>query len=185
MRTKGTGSNVGGVARGALWSRSLGALVLSSLLLVGCQPNGSKSLAIGRVDTAVLLQDDTEYQSLSIEYLREQTDVQQKFVESMKIASNDEAKQKAHAGYQQMQGELDQRWAARTEEFLSTRHEAISRTAEEIAQRKSIDIVIVDSQMYPTTEWGGVDITPDMQLSLSQTGSKPAPTSEPTSEENG
>ncbi len=143
-------------------------MVSSAFMFLGCDPQQSKKMAVGRVDTAILLQDDPEYQSLSIEYLKEQTDVRQKFVEKMKAASSPQAKEEAQNVYEVSQRELDGRWLEKTQAFLQERHTVIQDTAEAIAKRKSIDMVIVDSSMYPTTEWGGVDITPDLQLEMNQ-----------------
>jgi Skp family chaperone for outer membrane proteins len=162
------------------------AVVLGcTLLLTGCEPQGSNRIAVGKVDTAQLLQDDPDYQSMSVTYLREQTDVRKEFVDQMKAAGKDEAKIKAlqekYAGVSQ---EFDEKWKKKTEEFLNTRHDSIQATAAEIAKRKKIDIVLIDSAMYPTVEWGGVDMTKDMALAMSDGSQhKPKATGTPSGDE--
>lgn len=155
-----------------------------TLFLTGCQPEATGRIAVGKVDTAQLLQDDPDYQSMSVEYLREQTDVRKEYVDQMKAAGKDEGKIKAlQEKYGKMSDEFDQKWKKRTEEFLNTRHDSIQATAADIAKRKNIDIVIIDSAMYPTVEWGGVDMTKDMALAMSD-GSQvqPAATGTPGDE---
>ena len=146
-----------------------------ALFLTGCQPEGNGKIAVGKVDTAQLLQDDPDYQSMSVTYLREQTDVRKEYVDQMKAAGKDEAKIKAlQDKYGKVSDEFDLKWKKKTEEFLNTRHDSIQATAADIAKRKNIDIVIIDSAMYPTVEWGGVDMTKDMALAMSD-GSQQQP----------
>lgn len=150
--------------RGALCATGL------ALLLVGCQPSKQHNqLMVGKVDTAILLHDDPDYQSLSIEYLKENTDLRGKFVEKMKNAGEaSSARDKVQAEYGAEQKKLDAKWMSKTQEFLESRHTHIRDAAQKIAEQKGIDMVIIDSQAYPTTEWGGVDITKDLSLSMSQ-----------------
>lgn len=146
----------------------LTAMLGLTLILSGCEPEGTGKIAVGKVDTAQLLQDDPDYQSMSVEYLRDQTDMRKEYVDQMKAAGNDETKVKElQEKYQKLSQEFDLKWKAKTEEFLKTRHDSIQATASEIAKRKNIDIVIIDSAMYPTVEWGGVDMTKDMALAMS------------------
>lgn len=151
--------------------------------LVGCQPVKESQLTVGKVDTAELLQDDVDYKSLSIDYVRENTDLRAKFEQQLKSAGDDSAKREVQKKYQASQKELDAKWMGKTQQFLEARHTAIRDIAETIAKSKDIDIVIIDSKVYPTTEWGGVDITRDLQLALSQGGDKPAATSSPAKQE--
>lgn len=161
-----------------------GALCALALLagFSGCQPATSNSkLTIGKVDTAELLHDDPQYQSLSIEYMKENTDLRGKFMEKMRAAGEDQtAKRGVQEAYTGAQRTLDAKWMGKTQEFLESRHSSIRDTAEKVAQSKDIDMVIIDSEVYPTTEWGGVDITKDLALSLSQGGTvKPAASATP------
>jgi Skp family chaperone for outer membrane proteins len=153
--------------------------------LSGCQPaESANSLVVGKVDTAELLHDDPQYQSLSIEYMKENTDLRGKFVEKMRAAGEDqEAKGKVQGAYKGEQQKLDAKWMGKTQEFLESRHSSIRDTAQTVAEHKNIDIVIIDSQVYPTTEWGGVDITKDLALSLSQGGGAPAASPSPGKKE--
>ena len=159
------------------------ALLLSAGL-VGCQPAKNAQLTVGKVDTAELLQDDPAYKALSLDYVKENTELRSKFETQVKAAADDAGKQKVQLSYQQSQKELDAKWMGRTQKFLESRHSAIREIAKTIAEAKAIDIVIIDSKVYPTTEWGGVEITRDLQLALSQGGGdKPAATSTPGKQE--
>ncbi len=155
---------------------ALAALCLT-VSLVGCQPPKGDKLTVGKVDTAELLQDDPDYQSLSIDYVKENTALRDKFIEQMKQAPNDDGKKGVQGKYQEAQKTLDAKWMGKTQKFLETRHTEIRDLAKSVAEAKDIDIVIIDSKVYPTTEWGGVEITRDLQLSMSQ--GKPAATSSP------
>ena len=157
---------------------TLAALCLS-VALVGCQPTKNDKLTVGKIDTAELLQDDPDYQSLSIDYVKENTAMRDKFVEQMKGAPDDASKKGVQEKYQEAQKVLDTKWMGKTQQFLESRHTEIRDIAQTIAKSKDIDIVIIDSKAYPTTEWGGVELTRDLQLALSQSGDKPAPTSTP------
>lgn len=161
---------------------ALVALLLSAGL-VGCQPTKDGMLTVGKVDTAELLQDDPAYKSLSLDYVKENTELRSKFEQQVKAAADDAGKQNVQKLYQQSQKELDAKWMGRTQKFLESRHSAIRDIAKTIAESKDIDIVIIDSKVYPTTEWGGVEITRDLQLALTQGGDKPAATSTPGKQE--
>lgn len=147
---------------------------LVALLLVlgvsGCQPSkDSGTFKVGRVDTAVLLRDDPKYQSLSIDYMKENMALRQKYVEKAKAAGGgDAAREELAKVYQREQKALDDKWMGKTQDFLESTHSSIRQTAERIAKDKDIDVVLIDSREYPTVEWGGVDITPDFALSKTQ-----------------
>lgn len=143
---------------------SVGLVVLGGAL-AGCEQPGQK-LVVGRVDTAVIIQNDPEYSSQSIDYLREQTEVKQAFIEGIQKAGSDSAKEAARKKYEEAQKQLNEKWSTRTREFLKARHEAINTAVEEISQAKNIDMVLLDSQYYPTVEWGAIDITQDVQLKM-------------------
>lgn len=135
--------------------------------LFGCQP-AQQRINVGKVDTALLLADDPDYQSMSVDYLREQTDLRQKFVEKLKQAGRDESKLRSLQEEQlKVQQEFNGKWQKKTDDFIKTRNDSIRATAEEIAKQKNLDLVIIDSEKYPTVEWGGVDMTKDMALAMS------------------
>ena len=155
--------------------------LLSGLLFVGCQPSGNSTLTVGRVDTAELLKEDPDYQSMSIEYMKQQTDIRKSLVEKMRDAGEDREKIKAlQEEYMKKQQDFEAEWQGKTDSFLEKRHEAIRSTAASIAKRKKIDLVLIDSQMYPTVEWGGVDMTKDMSLAMSSGSQAAAPESTAT-----
>ena len=156
-----------------------------TLFLSACESQGDGRIAVGKVDTATLLQEDPDYQSMSVEYLRDQTDMRKEYVDQMKAVGEDAQKTKAlQEKYAKASQEFDAKWKKKTEEFLKTRHDSIQAIAGDIAKRKKIDIVLIDSKMYPTVEWGGVDMTKDMALAMSD-GSQhqPESTSTPTGDE--
>lgn len=163
-------------------ARTLAGLgLMSALFLNGCESTQAK-MSVGKVDTAVLLQDDPEYQNMSISFMKERTDLRQSSVKKMEAAKGDEAKVKAlQSELRTTIEEFDGKWQKKTEDFLRTRHESIQATAEGIAKRKKIDIVVIDSKEYPTVEWGGVDMTKDMQLAMS---SEAAPDAAATPKDN-
>ncbi len=148
----------------------LGLGLLVGLTVIGCEPAKSSGIVVGKVDTATLLQDDPDYQSLSIEYMRENTDMRKKYVDKIKAVSDEQSKAKVQKEYEDMQRKLDGKWMERTQGYLQSRHSHIRDVAEKISKQKNIDIVIIDSRVYATVEYGGVDITKDMQLALSQEG---------------
>lgn len=163
----------------------IGLGLLGLLAFAGCQDAKAPKIAVGKVDTAKLLEGDPDYQSMSVSYLREATDIRQEFVEKLKATDNERAKvEKLQSEFQVRQIKFDEAWRLKTEDFLSKRHDSIRGTAEAIAKRKNIDLVLIDSEMYPTVEWGGVDMTKDMSLAMSD-GSQtenPAATATPNGE---
>lgn len=163
------------------FAKFAGLALVSGLLLVGCQP-AEQRIAVGKVDTAELLKDDPSYQSLSIDYQKSQIDIRKEFVEKVQAAGKDKEKMTAlRSQYLERQKTFDDQWKQKTEDFLKARQESLQATAEDIAKRKNIDMVVIDSEMYPTVEWGGVDMTKDMALALS-TSDKPAGTATPSGE---
>lgn len=152
----------------------------------GCQAKPtSNKLNVGKVDTAALLQDNPDYQNMSVDYLKEQAEIRQSFAERLEATGRDEAAVLAlQEEFLATQEEFNIRWEEKTEEFLKSRHDSIHATAASIAQRKNIQLVVIDSRMYPTVEWGGVDMTKDMALAMSDgEKSKPAETPTPDGDE--
>lgn len=144
-------------------------LVACAVICSGCEPAKTAKISIGKIDTAVLVQDNPEYLELSKAYIDEQTKFRKGLFEKMKaVSKNKEKLKKIQAEGLKKQKEIDAKWSKKTADFLAAQHESIRERAKGIAERKNIDIVIIDSKEYPTVEWGGVDMTPDMKLSLSQ-----------------
>lgn len=157
----------------------------TAALIIGCEPGeADRSLRVGKVDTAILLRDDPKYQNLSIEYMKENMALREKFLGKMKSAGeSDSARQEVQKSYSEEQKKLDGKWMKKTQDFLDSTHTNIKDLAKKIAESKDIDIVIVDSKEYPTVEWGGVDITPDLALSKTQSpSSDPSTSQSPTPE---
>ena len=156
--------------------------VACSLFLTGCEPAGGDKVSVGKVDTAMLLQDDPEYQSISIEYLKEQTDLRGKYIKMVREAQTKEGREKVLIEQKKASIAFNEKWSKTTKGFLESRHNDIAKHAETIAKRKKIDMVIVDSREYATVEWGGVDMTKDVSLLMSQAGSKPSSDKSPAAE---
>ncbi len=155
--------------------KTLIALALGLALFTACEPAKQGKINIGTIDTALLVQDDPRYQEMSVAYVKENTALKEEFFTKLKAAAEKKDEKKLASLRKDIsarQKELDAKWLKKTQEFLTSRHEAIKGQAQEIAKRKNIDMVIIDSEQYPTVEWGGVDMTPDLKLALSQ--SKPA-----------
>jgi hypothetical protein len=154
-----------------------------ALAATGCKPGqgGDAKLNVGTVDTAVLLRDDPSYQTLSIDYMKENTDLRASFMDRGKGIPNGNGQQKRalQMEYIAAQKKLDAKWMEKTQKFLESRHGEIRDTAQKIAESKDIDMVIVNSKEYPTTEFGGVDITKDLSLALTQESGAPAGTASP------
>lgn len=140
------------------------ALIVVSLglLLAGCSPAKSGAggpanpLVTGRVDTAVILQADPDYQKTAEVYLKEQLAIKDKFFEKFRVAhdARDEARKKEiGAAYLDAQQTLDARWKKKTAEFLSSRHQKLRAAAEQVARDQKIDLVVVDSKEYPSVEY--------------------------------
>lgn len=141
-------------------------LVLAvGLACAGC--GKQRKLVVGRIDTAVILHSDPDYQTLAIQYFKQQTTLRRKFIDELRKAKSDKALQElARHHYQMAEKGLDEKWVRKTRKFLVTRHSAIKASVAQICKAKKIDMVLIDSKFYPTVEWGAVDITPDVQLKL-------------------
>lgn len=157
-------------------------LILGAVaLLTGCgKPAGNvsasaKHLTTGRVDTAVILQADPDYQKTAEEYLKEQLAVKDKFFAKFKVAhdeKDEEKKKEIGAAYTDAQQKLDEKWKKKTAEFLQSRHERLRAAAEQVAKDQKIDLVVVDSKEYPSVEFGATDITQEVMLRMTGTDNK-------------
>ncbi len=139
------------------------SLVLLLFFATGCQQ--SQPVVFGLVDMQKIIKDDSEYQRLSTEYMKESNRGKQDMVLKLKDA-NEEQRKKLMTEYSQVEDEFNKRWLKATNEFFSTKREEISEIVGEIAQRKNIDIVLVDGKDSMTVEWGGVDITQDVMVKI-------------------
>ena len=160
---------------------------LACLVLAGCEKGGAPAapgasaakLVTGRVDTAVVLQADPEYQKNAEAYLKEQVTLRDKYFEQFKSAreSGDENKKKQiGAAYQDAEQKLNDKWNQKTNDFLKSRHDKLRAAAEAIAKDQKIDLVVVDSAKYPSVEYGATDITSEVLAKLQGGGAAtPAP----------
>lgn len=156
-----------------------------ALLLIGCEKGpsagliGSDSpakLVCGKVDTEVILKADPEYQNLSKEYLDEQIAMEARIQKELVQIGNDTAAQgelrnKALAE----QKKLQERWLKKTDDFLQTRHGKMREAVAQLCKEKNIDLVVIDTRLYPSVEYGAIDITQDVLMRLGQATGTPAP----------
>lgn len=149
-----------------------GVLILLGLALVACQPGapGSSSagkpqpLVAGKLDTLPILQNDPEYQALASQYTRDNIELRKtidKLVKDGKLAD-----QQAPGEYLKRQDELNKKWMKSTNEFVQTRHTKMREAVASICQEKGIDLVVIDSKVYPTVEYGAIDITQEIFTKL-------------------
>lgn len=158
--------------------------LVTVLALSGCE-TAKSTISVGKVDTAVLLQDDPDYQNLSLDYTKEQVSIKREFTEKLKATNKDKAKvDQLRKEYLTTQQSFNEKWQNKTEDFLKARHASIQDVASEIAKRKNIDLIIIDSEQYPTVEYGGVDMTQDLALALSN-DAKPSASPSPSGDKEG
>ena len=149
-----------------------GALLLLGLSLVACQPGptGSSSpgkpqaLVAAKLDTLPILQNDPEYQELASQYTRENIELRKtidRLVKEGKLAD-----QQAPGEYLKRQEKLNSKWMKSTNDFVQTRHTKMRDAVAAICQEKGIDIVVIDSKVYPTVEYGAIDITQEIFTKL-------------------
>jgi outer membrane murein-binding lipoprotein Lpp len=148
---------------------ALGALLLcgcTSQSLGGTASSGGRSsgtLVAGRVDTATILQSDPEYATLSKDYFTEQLTMKQDFVKAARAAGkNGNEQAKLREQFMTRQKALDQKWVGKTKDFLETRHTRLDDAVAAICKDKGIDLVVIDSKLYPSVEYGATDITQDV-----------------------
>lgn len=151
-------------------------------LLAGCEKAAAPAagpnvphLTTGRVDTAVILQADPDYQVNAEAYVKEQLELEGKYFGKFKDArtAGDEAKKKEiSAAYNDARAKLDEKWRKKTEDFLKTRHDKLRAATEQVAKDQKIDLVVVDSKEYPSVEFGATDITQEVMLRMTGTDNK-------------
>lgn len=161
-------------------------ILTAAALLAGCEKPAGKAagssapaLTTGRVDTAMILQADPEYQKTAEVYVKEQLELEGKFFGKFKDARDekDESKKKEiAAAYNDARNKLEAKWNKKTAEFLQSRHDKLAAAAEQVAKDQKIDLILVDSKQYPSVEYGGTDITQEVMLRMAGTDNKtPAP----------
>lgn len=149
-----------------------GALFLLGLSLMACQPgatSGSSSgkpqpLVAAKLDTLPILQNDPEYQELASQYTRENIELRKtidRLVKEGKLAD-----QQAPGEYLKRQEKLNGKWMKSTNDFVQTRHTKMREAVATICQEKGIDLVVIDSKVYPTVEYGAIDITQEIFTKL-------------------
>ena len=154
------------------WLCIVGLALVSGFATAGCEVARDDSkptkLLVGKVDSAVVLQSDPEYMTMAQHYLREQTDLRAGFMKRAKEAGNSrEVVEGLKVEFAKKQQEMNKKWMANTNEFLTTRHSRMRTIVEQICKDKGIDIVLIDSKQYATVEFGAVDITQDVLLKTS------------------
>ena len=140
-------------------------------------------MVTAKVDTAVILQADADYQKNAEVYFKDRMALEAKYFEQFKQAREvgDEAKKKAiGAAYQDAQHKLDDKWKAKTADFLSSRHDKLRVAVEQIAKDQKIDLVVVDTKQVPSVEYGATDITSEVLGRLQGSDGKTPPTPQET-----
>ena len=156
-----------------------------ALLLLGCEKGPSAGLmgsdkppklVCGKVDTEVILKADPEYQNLSKEYLDEQIAVEARVQkELLKIGNDTAAQGELRNKVLQEQKKLQERWLKKTDEFLQSRHGKMREAVAQLCKEKNIDLVVIDTRLYPSVEYGALDITQDVLMRLGQGSATPTP----------
>jgi Skp family chaperone for outer membrane proteins len=116
----------------------------------------------GKVDTTQILKLDNEYQTLAQQYFAERVTVADKINRIVAQHGGEIRDQATYDQLKAMEGEINQKWLQRTRQFTQGRMVTISAAAKVVADRKGLDIVILDSPEFPTVEFGAVDVTGDI-----------------------
>ncbi len=135
--------------------------LLAGLLSAGCQ-EAPRTLVTGRVDTTQILRFDDAYQTLAREYFAERVTVADRINQIVKGQGGEVRDQATFDRLRAMEAEINQKWLKRTRQFTQDRMVAISAAAKVVADKKGLDIVILDSAEFPTVEFGAVDVTGDI-----------------------
>lgn len=135
--------------------------LLLGLLAGGCQRE-APVLTTGSVDTTRILRFDDEYQTLAQEYFKERIVLAGRLTKAVEAEGGEIRNQATYDKFKAAEAELYETWLGRTRKFTESRMVKISAAAESVARKKGLDIVVLDSQEFPTVEYGGVDITADV-----------------------
>lgn len=135
-------------------------LVASGLLLAGCQKD--EPMVTGTVDTTKILRFDSQYQDLAQDYFNERVKLAGELNKAVGAAPEKTLDKATYAKFAQAEADLNAKWLGRTRDFTKTRLEKIQAAAESVCREKGIDLVVLDSDEFPTVEFGGVDITSDI-----------------------
>lgn len=137
--------------------RFIGFWLLSAALgvtLWGCSGRTMPPpLQVGYVDTDAILSDSPAFQKMNQQFLLEKRAL---IAREMKAGRRDlEAEQV-----------FEEKWRPKTMAFLDQFATQIQDAADEVRKDKHLDIVMADTSLFPTREWGGVDITNDVHLRM-------------------
>ena len=58
--------------------------------------------------------------------------------------------------------ELNNKWSQKTRDYVSKKLDSIKDVCAKVAEKKQLDLVLIDSADAPSVEYGGVDISGDI-----------------------
>lgn len=135
-------------------------LVAAGLMLAGCQQDAP--LVTGSVDTTKILRFDSEYQDLAQQYFNERIKLAGELQKAVGSTGGEIRDQATYDRFVKLERELGDKWLKRTRDFTKTRLEKVQAAAEAVSKEKGLDLVVLDSDEFPTVEYGAVDITGDI-----------------------
>lgn len=135
-------------------------LVAAGLMLAGCQQDAP--LVTGSVDTTRILRFDSEYQDLAQEYFNERIKLAGELNKAVEAQGGQIKDQATYDRFTKAERELSARWLKKTREFTASRMKRISAAAEVVSKQKGLGLVVLDSDEFPTIEYGAVDVTGDI-----------------------
>lgn len=135
-------------------------MVAAGLMLAGCQQDAP--LVTGSVDTTKILRFDSEYQDLAQEYFNERIQLAGELNKAVEAQGGQIKDQATYDRFTKAERALSEKWLKKTREFTATRMKKISAAAEVVSKEKGLGLVVLDSDEFPTVEYGAVDITGDI-----------------------
>jgi Skp family chaperone for outer membrane proteins len=137
-------------------------LCLLGGLLVSAQA-GDKMIA-AKLDTLPILQQHPEYQKLAEQYTKDNLELRKEIGQAVNAGKIPE--QEAAKVYLERQDQLNKKWMDTSNKFIQERHETLRKAVAELCQEKGIDMVVVDSKVFHTVQYGAIDITQDVMWKL-------------------
>lgn len=128
--------------------------------LAGCD---SRKLATGTIDSELLLRQDSQYQHIAQQYYNER---QALSVQLLKETGGTIKDQATYEKYAKLENDLNEKWLSKTREFTECKIAEVQSSCKSVCASKNIDIVLINSDSFPTVEYGAVDITGDILAAM-------------------
>ena len=135
-------------------------LILFLFLFAGC---GEKDLAVGYIDVDQMLVRCDKFKSYGEQYAQDQAEFFKKFP---KEPSQMSAKEREE--YTAANQEMKDKW----EKIKLGIRDEIKDAAKETAQKQKLDLILDNSSSSPTVEYGGKNVTKDVQKAVEASGEK-------------